>query len=61
MSGRISALTQVWLLASACCCSPSLSLFLGRETPRTAFVDVLAANKDKIQEGKGAEQNQIKV
>lgn len=50
MANKISPLTQVWLQASACCCSPSEYLYLGRETPHTAIVGVLAKNKDKMQE-----------
>lgn len=50
MASRISPLTQVWLQASACCCSPSVYLYLGRETPHTAIVGVLARNKVEMQE-----------
>lgn len=43
-------LTPVWLLAAACCCSPSSCPSLGRETPRNAPEGVLAETKDRTRD-----------
>lgn len=59
MADRILSLTPVWLLASACCCSPSMCLFPGRETPHTVLARALAISEDKTQEGKEDNRNEI--
>ena len=45
-NNRSAQLTPVWLLAFACCCSPSLCFFRKKETPHTVLEAVLSKSKE---------------
>lgn len=46
MNSRTQSLTPVWLQVSACCCSPSLCLFLETGTPHTGLEEAPAKSED---------------